>query len=239
MRTRILCLVLIGLFALAGCGGKGMRNGVSSDTSAIRFDSVYSREELSRLLSVLYQRLYASANLSVYQKVVRYDTARGRLNIHLVINLPKHQKEFREKILDSPALRFFGPTTGTLYTKEGVNDTLGISLVPEKDCYPIPTDKVRFILRNESKDKYVRLESNFPIAYEQDGKWYSLPQPTHISVADHLPAPLQPGESRILCGYLHPDLYPNKPGRYRFYQSVWVEPIGKYVLLMAEFRLED
>ena len=238
MRTKILCLALIGLFALAGCGG---RSAMSSDISAMQSDSVYTREELSRLLSVLYQRLYASANHSVYQKVVRYDTAGGRLNIHLVVNLPKHQKEFREKILDSPALRFLGPTAGTLYTKEGVNDTLGISLVPEKDCYPIPTDEVRFILRNDSKDKCVHLESDFPIAYEQDGKWYSLPQPAHINVVDLLPAPLQPGESRILYGHLHPDLYPNKPGRYRFYKSVWVEPIGeygKYILLMTEFRLE-
>lgn len=241
MRTRILCLVWIGIAALVGCGGKGMRSGLSSDTFAIRSDSVYSREELSQLLSTLYQRLYAFENQRVYQKVERYDTAGGRLNIHLVVNLPKHQKEFRERILDSPALRFLGPVGGTLYTKEGVNDTLGISLVPEKDCCPISVDKVRFILRNDSEDKCVHLESDYPIAYEQDGKWYALPQPAHISVADQRPALLQPGESRILYGYLHPELYPTKPGRYRFFKSVWVEPVGeygKYILLMAEFRLE-
>lgn len=117
MRTRILCLVWIGIAALVGCGGKGMRSGLSSDTFAIRSDSVYSREELSQLLSTLYQRLYAFENQRVYQKVERYDTAGGRLNIHLVVNLPKHQKEFRERILDSPALRFLGPGGYALYKR--------------------------------------------------------------------------------------------------------------------------
>lgn len=67
MRTRILCLVWIGIAALVGCGGKGMRSGLSSDTFAIRSDSVYSREELSQLLSTLINDFMLS-KISVYIK---------------------------------------------------------------------------------------------------------------------------------------------------------------------------
>lgn len=199
-----------------------------------------SVQELAELTIALRQHLENLKDSSLLVNLKGYYTFSGCLHVLLEINTPEYRQEFRKKIVDSPVLRFDGQRMDVPCLSIGTSDSLGIRLEVETSCYPTRTQNVRFILRNGSKDRDVWLgETHYPLAYAQKGKWYVLPSPTGIDTADPFII-LEPGDSTVLLGNLHPELHPNRPGCYRFFQEVVISGrrAGR-ILLMAEFRLED
>ena len=317
MRINILCLALIGLLALAGCGGKGMQRADASDTirlsdsplreqftgreliqrlqkayglvgdlvndpdcpaflmgiyldkgvpviqvegdtvlirqeleeklgsDAFRLELtgglVFSQKRLRLLQDEMSKRLSLPENAKINSNVVGYGAGTHYLSIDLIMNTPEKQKEFREKIIDSPALEFRGRTGNELCTLIGTSDTLGISLEPEHPVYPCHTQTVKFILHNNTgyvgtSAEAILYGEGYSLAYERDGQWFYVPINGNVIDIGYM---LSPGEEGTFRASLYPDIHPNQPGRYRIFKDVRIGESRKKVLLMAEFQLED
>lgn len=202
-------------------------------------DSVFSQKRLKLLQDEVGKRLSFSENAKINKNVVGYGVGIHHLSVDLIVNTPERQKEFREKIVDSPALRFRGSGMDELCTQVGTNDTLGIHLEPERSVYPCSTQTVKFILHNtryvydKTSEGMAYYGERYSLAYERDGKWYKLP--INGNFVDLLTV-VCPGE-HTLTANLYPEVHPNRPGRYRYFKEVSVGEKREKVLLMAEFRL--
>lgn len=202
-------------------------------------DSVVSQKRLRLLRDEVSKRLSFPENSDINKNVVGYGVGIHHLSVDLIVNTPERQKEFREKIVDSPALHFRGSGMDELCTQVGTNDTLGIHLEPERSVYPCSTQTVTFILHNTRYVYDKDLEGmayygeRYSLAYERDGKWYQLP--INGNFVDLLTV-AGPGR-HTLTADLYPEVYSNKPGRYRYFKEVSVGEKREKVLLMAEFRL--
>ena len=60
----------------------------------------------------------------------------NHLIVNLCLNSPEARAIFREKIMDSPAIRLEGPTEPSPNNQRYTSDTLGIHLYPEFSAYP-------------------------------------------------------------------------------------------------------
>lgn len=58
-----------------------------------------------------------------------------------IMNTPEARKAFREKIIDSPAVIFEGPTEKAPNNSMGVSDTLGILLQSDYPVFPLRANK--------------------------------------------------------------------------------------------------
>lgn len=153
-----------------------------------------------------------------------------------IMNTPEARKAFREKIIDSPAVIFEGPTEKAPNNSMGVSDTLGILLQSDYPVYSTQSKRATFVLVNHSQ---VILESgeSYYITYEdRQGVWRDLPIHTMFNSVAHI---IGPGRTRHLSGSLYPEIYHNKPGRYRFFYPVTFTDTGRNITLMAEFKLTD
>ena len=296
MRTKILCLALIGLFVLIGCKGKPVHDATSSDTirvensplkeritrreliqrlqkaygllddlvsdpncpaflmgiyldkgvpviqvegdtvlirqeleeklesDAFRLEltggSVFSQKRLQMLQDEMSKRLSLPENAKINANVIGYGAGAHHLSVNLIVNTPERQKEFREKIINSPALEFRGKTGNELCTLIGTSDTLGISLEPDVGT------SAASILYGEG----------YSLAYERDGQWFYVPINDNVIDIGYM---LSSGEEGTFSASLYPDIHPNQPGRYRIFKDVRIGENREKVLLMAEFRLED
>ena len=317
MRTKILCLALIGLFVLIGCNGKPVHDATSSDTirvensplkeritgrkliqrlqkaygllddlvsdpncpaflmgiyldkgvpviqvegdtvlirqeleeklesDAFRLELtgglVFSQKRLQMLQDEMSKRLSLPENAKINANVIGYGAGTHYLSVNLIVNTPERQKEFREKIIDSPVLEFKGKTGNELCTLIGTSDTLGISLEPESPVYPCHTQTVKFILHNNTG--YVGTSAvsilygeGYSLVYERDGQWFYVPINDNVIDIGYM---LSPGEEGTFSASLYPDIHPNQPGRYRIFKDIRIGENREKVLLMAEFRLED
>lgn len=127
------------------------------------------------------------------------------------------QSHFREKIMDSPAIRLEGPTEPSPNNQRYTSDTLGIHLYPEFSAYPYTAHAATFVLFNQSE---YEIESGDPywITYEdQHGVWRTLPIHT---VFNSIAYSIQPGKQFLFKANLNPNVLPNRPGRYRFFYEV-------------------
>ncbi len=153
-----------------------------------------------------------------------------------IMNTPEARKAFREKIIDSPAVIFEGPTEKAPNNTMGVSDTLGILLQSDYPVFSTQSKQATFVLVNHSK---VTLQSGayYFLTYEDErGVWRDLP--IHGSFID-IGYIIESGRTRHLSGSLYPEIHHNKPGRYRFFYPVTFTDTGRKVTLMAEFRLTD
>ena len=248
MKTKHLSWILSTALLCAGCGHKTVRGGatssqpdgtaaqaeeVSADQSAglIVIDTLFSQKQLDALMDTL-RRRWDKADPAVRANVMGYGTGLHTLNVHLILDTPERRQAFREQLLDSPALRFFGSTGKEPCRETGTADTLDVSLEPVSPSFPAGSETVAFVLRNVSLGEVVSGE-HYRLAYERGGRWYWLPiNSLAVDIANITP----PGGTHRFTACLHPLVNDNRPGRYRFYTEVTID--GAEVLMMAEFRLE-
>lgn len=194
-------------------------------------DTLLSQKQLDALMEVICQR-WDSVTPAVRVNVMGYGTGLHTLDVYLVLNTPERQQAFREQVIDSPALRFSGSTGKEPCLEVGTSDTLGVRLIPEFPSFPVGTEKVTFLLYNESSGKVLSGE-HYKLAYERAGRWYWLPINSYaVDIGNITP----PGGTHRFTGNLHPQVNGSRPGLYRFFTEVEIE--GADVLMMAEFRLE-
>ncbi len=156
------------------------------------------------------------------------------ISIELIYHTPETERDFREKIMDSPAFRFTGVTTPVVNETTGVNDTLDVSLRPEYTAYSTSDKEAGFILYNFSGGEIECGEIYFITFQDEKGVWRELP----INKFFNLPAYIVAhGETRKFTAHMYPDIFPNKPGRYRFFYDVWIK--GEKIQMMTEFRITD
>ncbi len=194
-------------------------------------DSLFSQKQLDALMEAIRQR-WDSVDIAVRANVMGYGTGLNTLDVHLVLNTPERQQAFREQVIDSPALRFYGSTGTEPCHEVGTGDTLGVRLIPEFPSFPAGSDEATFLLYNEGSGKVLSGE-HYKLAYERAGRWYWLPINSYAVDIGYI---TPPGGTRRFTGHLHPLVNDNHPGLYRFFTEVTIE--GREVLLMAEFRLD-
>ena len=142
--------------------------------------AVVSQKRLRMLQEEMSKRLSLPENAEINANIIGYGAGVHHLSVNLIVNTPERQKEFREKIIDSPALEFRGKTGNELCTLIGTSDTLGISLEPERPVYPCHTQTVRFILHNNTgyvgtSAASILYGEGYSLAYERDGQWFYVP----------------------------------------------------------------
>lgn len=194
----------------------------------------YSQRELRDIQNELSKRFMELEDRSVKDNVTGFGTGLYHIDIHLIMNTPEKQKEFRQKIMDSPAFRFHGPETPGVNEETGVNDTLGIYLRPEYAVYSTTAHQATFILYNNSGISIECGEHYFITYQDENGVWRDLPiNYTAIDIAYNI----RPKGSHSFTASLYPHVHPNRPGRYRFFYHVHIAQ--RKILMMTEFRLSD
>lgn len=148
------------------------------------------------------------------------------------MNTPEKRGEFLKGVMYSPAFRFGGREFPVINEMVGVSDTLGISIRPEYPVFSTESYQIKFILDNQS-GTYVDYGEMYIITFEDEkGIWREYPRGGIVHAIGYSVANNAQAELKAI---LYPDVFPNKPGRYRYLDEVRVD--GKKILLMAEFRL--
>ncbi len=156
------------------------------------------------------------------------------IDIDLMVNTPERQKEFREKIMDSPVFCFHGVEVPVINERVGRNHIRGIHIRPEYPVFSTKAPHATFILSNHSGGDLTCGEHYYLTFEDEKGTWRELP----INAAFwDIAYVLRDGEERVMKASLYPDVHPNKPGRYRYFYEITIR--RKPVLMMAEFRLTD
>lgn len=194
----------------------------------------YSQKQLLAIHTELYKKLEDSEYENIKKNVTGYSVGLRHVEINLIVNTPERRKEFREKIMDSPAFLFTGVEKPAINEKVGVSHANGIYIRPEFPVYSTGAKEVTFILNNHSGEDLTCGEYYFITFEDEKGIWRELPiNATFFDLAYGIQ---DKGEwTRI--AFLHPDVHPNKPGRYRYFYQVTLD--GSPILMMAEFRLTD
>lgn len=220
------------LLLLASCKAK------TTSLEEARKDSTFSQKRLLAINDELIKRLDNLKDKHAKANVEGFSISLHHIKINLIMNTPEKRKEFREKIMDSPAFIFYGQEEPELSKDIGTCDTLGISLRPEYNVYPTTSSSVSFILYNNSGTEILCGEHYF-ITYEsKQGEWYYLPiNNGAVDIAYIVPN----GKNRSFNARLYPEIHPNLPGRYRFFYEISVDEDAnwKHIQMMTEFHLSD
>lgn len=196
----------------------------------------YSQQQLAELMEVMCRRMEHLDDEQLAANVSSYGIGLHHLEVNLILNTPETRRAFREKILDSPALRFNGPEQPEPNPMVGVTDTLGVSLRPEYSVYSTRSETASFILLNRSGHE-VSCGDSYSITYEdKQGTWRTLPIHTAFNSVAY---GIDPGGHHQITAHLCPKVHPNKPGRYRLLYNVSFGLHGKEFTMMTEFRLTD
>lgn len=197
-------------------------------------DGNYSQKQLYAINDELRNKLERVKDGKIRKNVTGFGVGLHNIEIDLIVNTPERRKEFREKIMDSPAFLFNGVEKPVINEKIGVSHAHGIYIRPEYPVYSTETNQVTFILNNYS-GRTIECGEHYYVTFE-DGKgiWRELPMNTAFVDIGYV---IQDKGEWTMKASLYPDVHPNKPGRYRYFYEVMIsrEP----VLMMAEFRLTD
>ena len=158
-------------------------------------EDYYSQRQLEVILDELRRRYdeltdeKLKSNLSGWGMGLRYITVR------FILNTPEARKTFREKLMDSPAIRFEGPEEPVVNERTGTADTLGISLHPEYSVYSTDASTASFVLLNRGSRQLLCGEHYFVTYEDENGIWRELP--IH-GVAIDIGYTILPGEHKLL-----------------------------------------
>lgn len=196
--------------------------------------SGYSQKQLFEIQNELSDRFIKMKEGRVKNNVTSFGVGAKFIEVNLMVNTPEKQQEFRDQLMNSPALRFVGPEIPPINNTVGVNDTLGIFIRPEYTVYSTSKEIITFILYNFSGDTIVSGES-YIITYEdKPGTWRTLPGNYNFNALGYI---IVDNKSHEVQARLFPDVFPNKSGRYRFHYDIRFK--GESINMMAEFQLSD
>lgn len=217
---------------------KQLEEALQSKEFIVEPAGAYTQKELNVIQDKLSKRWNTLQGTPVIQNLVSSGVGINDIEIRLKVNTPEKRKEFREKVMDSPAFRFTGPEEPVENAMVGVNDIRGVSIRPEYTVYPTDAETVKFVIYNNSGES-ISYGAAYTITYEDaDGIWRVLPgDEIFILIAYGL----EHKEHKTFTARLYPDVHPNRPGKYRFFLGVTIgdDNKGLNVDMMAEFRLSD
>lgn len=193
----------------------------------------YSQKELDRIMRILDNKFQPNDKTPALQNIIGFGQGANSINVMLRWNTKEKQQEFRKQIYNSYAIKFEGKLDPIIDNKKGVSSFQGISIKAEKPFYPLNSTEVRFTITNHSGKNFRYGKSYYITGQGTDGNWFRLPSEGFF---DALALGLKSGQSATLTAHLYPNILPNKPGTYRFFQKETVD--GKEVLFMATFVLK-
>lgn len=217
---------------------KKLEEALQSKEFIVEPAGAFTQKELMAIQNKLNARWQALEGTGVMGNVKSAAVGINDIEISLIVNTAEKRKEFREKVMDSPAFRFTGPEIPGEDARVGVNDVQGVALRPEYTVYSTGTEQVKFILYNQSGGE-IGCGAHYYITYEdEEGVWRRLPI---NDAAFDIYYGVENGGSKEFNASLYPDVHPNPPGRYRFFYEVTVGDMqaGDRLTMMAEFRLSD
>ena len=214
--------------------GVGKKTVSDSLKIGIADDGDYLQRQLLAIHEELRKRLNNTPYTHIQRNVTGYGVGLHCIDIDLMVNTPERQKEFREKIMDSPVFCFHGVEVPVINERVGRNHIRGIHIRPEYPVFSTKAPHATFILSNHSGGDLTCGEHYYLTFEDEKGTWRELP----INAAFwDIAYVLRDGEERVMKASLYPDVHPNKPGRYRYFYEITIR--RKPVLMMAEFRLTD
>ncbi len=115
------------------------------------------QKQLLAIHDELRKRLENTTYTHIRRNVTGYGVGMHCIDIDLMVNTPERQKEFREKIMDSPVFCFHGVEVPVINERVGRNHIRGIHIRPEYpvfstkappcDIHPQQSQRRRFDLR--------------------------------------------------------------------------------------------
>ena len=214
--------------------GVGKKTVSDSLKIGIADDGDYLQRQLLAIHEELRKRLNNTPYTHIQRNVTGYGVGLHCIDLDLMVNTPERQKEFREKIMDSPVFCFHGVEVPVINERVSRNHIRGIHIRPEYPVFSTKALHATFILSNHSGGDLTCGEHYYLTFEDEKGTWRELP----INAAFwDIAYVLRDGEERVMKASLYPDVHPNKPGRYRYFYEITIR--RKPVLMMAEFRLSD
>lgn len=212
----------------------------AAGSKAFRLEKVtegkYSQQELKAILDELRRRYDALADNKLKSNMTSWGMGLHYIEVRFVLNTPEARQAFREKLMDSPAIRFAGPEQPRPDGRIGITDTLGISLRPEYSVYSNASSTASFVLLNRGDQDIMCGEHYFITFEDENGTWRELPI---NNIAFDIGYGVRPGGYQLFTASLYPEVHPNKPGRYRFFYDVSLMTSPAKFTMMTEFRLTD
>ena len=98
----------------------------------------YSEHELNAIMDTIGKRLSKCKELSGC--ISSYYTVTNGIEVNFIYNTAERRRLFCQKVYDTPFLKFVGPESPIRMSKTGVSDTLGISIRPTKDVFPLTAE---------------------------------------------------------------------------------------------------
>ena len=190
----------------------------------------YSEHELNAIMDTIGKRLSKCKELSGC--ISSYYTVANGIEVNFIYNTAERRRLFRQKVYDAPILKFVGPESPIRMSKTGVSDTLGISIRPTKEVFPLTAEEVTFILRNNSSCELTCGEHCEIAFLDSEGVWRKLPR---NEMFNDIGYEVRPHGSRTVSGKLSPKAFPTPATRYRYFYPIRYE--GKDITLMAEFEM--
>ena len=179
----------------------------------------YSEYELNAIMDTIGQRL-------------SYCTVANGIEVNFIYNTAERRRLFRQKVYDAPILKFVGPESPIRMSKTGVSDTLGISIRPTKEVFPLTAEEVTFILRNNSSCELTCGEHCEIAFLDSEGVWRKLPR---NEMFNDIGYEVRPHGSRTVSGKLSPKAFPTPATRYRYFYPITHN--GKNIMLIAEYEM--
>ena len=161
-----------------------------------------------------------------------YCTVANGIEVNFIYNTAERRRLFRQKVYDAPILKFVGPESPIRMSKTGVSDTLGISIRPTKEVFPLTAEEVTFILRNNSSCELTCGEHCEIAFLDSEGVWRKLPR---NEMFNDIGYEVRPHGSRTVSGRLNPKAFSTPATRYRFFYPITHN--GKNIMLIAEYEM--
>ncbi|WP_302460257.1 energy transducer TonB [Parabacteroides johnsonii] len=216
---------------------------VAANSKAFRLEQVtesnYSQQQLKTILDELRLRYDRLTDKKLKSNMCSWGMGLRYITVRFILNTPEARQAFREKLMDSPAIRFEGPEQPIVNGRIGVTDTLGISLHPEYSVYSTDSFTASFVLLNQGNKKLLCGEHYFMTYKDENGIWRELPINDATIDIGYV---VFPGGHKLFTARLYPDIHTNTPGRYRFFYEVMLDAgttSSRHILMMTEFRLTD
>lgn len=215
----------------------------AAGSKAFRLEQItegyYSQQQLISIVEELNQRFDTLTDEKLKSNMCGWGAGLRNVEVRFILNTPEARQAFREKLMDSPAIRFEGPEQPIVNERIGTTDTLGISLHPEYSVYSTDSSTASFVLLNQG-NRNIMCGEHYSITYEdENGTWRELPI---NGAAIDIGYMVFPGGHKLFTARLYPDIHTNKPGRYRFFYEVMLNAgttSHRDILMMTEFRLTD
>ena len=190
----------------------------------------YSEHELNAIMDTIGQRLSKCKELSGC--ISSYCTVANGIEVNFIYNTAECRRLFHQKVYDAPILKFVGPESPIRMSKTGVSDTLGISIRPTKEVFPLTAEDITFILRNNSSSELTCGEHCEIAFLDSEGIWRKLPRNEFVNDIGY---EVRHHGSWTVSGKLNPKAFPTPATRYRFLYPITHN--GKNITLMAEYEM--